>query len=85
MMSRFTILGKILLKKNYQLREEIMQLKCNFEAEKFSTPIIYCTKIESLEKELQIVLYENHHLRKAMARARYLIGTLAKLVKKSLK
>lgn len=74
-----------LIKKNFQLKEENIRLKCSFEAEKFSTNIIYGAKIESLEKELQQILYENHHLRQQMSKMKYTIGSLAKMVKKSCK
>lgn len=74
-----------LIKKNFQLKEENIRLKCSFEAEKFSTNIIYGAKIESLEKELQQILYENHHLRQQMNKMKYMIGSLAKMIKKACK
>ena len=53
----YKIENENLIKKNFILTEEYTRLKCSFEAEKFSMSIIFGAKIESLEKELQQVLY----------------------------
>ena len=52
--------NEYLMKSNCKLKEENTKLKSSFEAEKFSINFIYGAKIDSLEKELQQVLYENH-------------------------
>ena len=70
-----------LARKNCQLREEIIRLRCNFEAERFSLQY-YASKIE---KELQQILFENHYLRQKMNKINNIIGSLTKIVKKSSK
>ena len=74
-----------LVKKNYQLTEENTRLKCNSEVEKFSMHIIYGAKIESLEKELQQAIFENHSLRQQMDKMRFTVWSLIKIIKKSCK
>ena len=78
--NQFKVENDNLVKKNYKLTEENIRLKCSFEAEKYSANFIYGAKIESLEKELQQVLYENHHLRQQMSKMRFMIWSLVKIV-----
>ncbi|CAI2370873.1 unnamed protein product [Moneuplotes crassus] len=73
--------GDNVMKQNNLLREELIKLRCNFEAEKFSMQY-YSSKIE---KELQKILFENHYLRQTMNKMNNVIKSLSKIIKRSCK
>lgn len=64
-----------------KIKDDTYLLKANFEAETFSSNIIYGAKIEALEKQLQQVLLENHNLRKQMSKMKNMVGSLVRIVK----